>query len=93
LWSGAIQTVMPYRDELDTLRAENDRLRLELSKRRSYFPRLALLLAAFDVALCLLLRPWLNGKSDARFWMSLGTLGLVAVLAIAAAIGRKSPKP
>jgi hypothetical protein len=79
----------PYRNELETLRAENERLRRELADRRVSRPRLALGLAAVDVGLVVALRPWLNGTSDAGFWGSLAVVTLVALAAGGAAVGRR----
>ena len=79
----------PYRSEVESLRAENERLKLELSKRRVARPVLALVLAVLDPALVIFLRPWLNGPSDAGFWGAVGAIGLVALAAVAAALGRR----
>jgi len=79
----------PYRSEVESLRAENERLKLELAKRRVAQPVLALVLAVLDPALVIVLRPWLNGPSDAGFWAAVGAIGLVALAAVAAALGRR----
>jgi hypothetical protein len=81
----------PYRDELESLRAENDRLKVELSKKRVSHPFLAILLAALDLALVLVLRPWLNGASDGHFWAALASVALLGLGAAAAALGRRQP--
>ena len=70
----------PYRDETESLRAEVARLQKELARRRTTHGWLALLLAAVDFMAIVALRPWLNGASDARFWV-----GAVVVLGIGAA--------
>ncbi len=79
----------PYRNETDTLRAENERLRAELAKRREPRPVLALAVAALDLALVVVLRPWLNGPSDGGFWAALGAVAVLAVVAAAFAVGRR----
>ncbi len=79
----------PYRSEIESLRAENERLKLELSKRRVAYPVLALVLVAVDLGLVVLLRPWLNGASDGAFWLSLGAVALGALAAVGAALGRR----
>jgi hypothetical protein len=79
----------PYRDELETLRAENARLRRELAARRESRPLLALGLVALDVVAVLLVRPWLNGAADFPFWTSLGVVVGIAVAAAASAMGYK----
>jgi hypothetical protein len=79
----------PYRNELDSLRAENERLRGELAKKRVSHPILALMLAGLDVALVVVLRPWLNGTSDGHFWAALTSVGLLGLAAAAAALGRR----
>jgi hypothetical protein len=79
----------PYRNEIDSLRAENERLRAELSKTRVSRPILAITLAALDLGLAEALRPWLNGPSDAGFWAALGAVALLALVAAGAAVGRR----
>jgi hypothetical protein len=79
----------PYRSELASLRAENERLRLELMKRRVTRPVLALVLAVLDLGLVVVLRPWLNGPSDGGFWAALAVVALLALSAVAAALGRR----
>jgi hypothetical protein len=81
--------VEPYRNDNDSLRAENERLRAELSKTRVPRPVLALVLAAMDLGLIVLLRPWLNGPSDGGFWAALGSVGVLGLAATAAAIGKR----
>jgi len=70
----------PYRDENESLRAEVQRLRAQLAGRRSRL-WLGLGLVAADFGAVMVLRPWLNGASDARFW---GALALVVALAVSA---------
>jgi hypothetical protein len=77
----------PYRDENESLRAENERLRRELAKRRIAHGRLALLLVVIDFVAVLALRPWLNGPSDAKFWSALAVVVGVAIAAAASAAG------
>jgi hypothetical protein len=79
----------PYRDENESLRKENERLRVELSKKRVSHPVLALMLAALDLVLLVMLRPWLNGASDARFWAALGSIAVLGLAAAGAALGRR----
>jgi hypothetical protein len=77
----------PYRDELDSLRAENERLRAELRRKHASRPLLAVALASLDVGAIVLLRPWLNGSSDASFWIASFFVILLAIAAAAVAIG------
>ena len=72
----------PYRDENETLRAENARLRGKLAPRRGRRGVPALLLG-LDFVAVIALRPWLNGASDAKFWAALAIvlgLGAAAIL-------------
>jgi tRNA nucleotidyltransferase/poly(A) polymerase len=80
----------PYRDENESLRAEVERLRAELAKRRVAHGRLAILLVLLDLGALLVLRPWLNGPSDEKFWAALAILAGIAVAAGASAIGFRS---
>jgi len=68
---------------------ENERLRAELAKRRVSHPILALMLAALDLGLVVVLRPWLNGASDGHFWAALAAVALLGLAAAAAALGRR----
>jgi fermentation-respiration switch protein FrsA (DUF1100 family) len=79
----------PYRDELESLRAENARLRAELARRGQSRPRVAVALVALDVASMFLLRPWLNGSDDLRFWAGLGIVLALGIAAAASALGYK----
>jgi hypothetical protein len=79
----------PYRSELESLRADNERLRIELAKRRVNKPVLALVLAVLDLAMVVVLRPWLNGPSDGGFWAALSVVVAVALGAVGAALGRR----
>ena len=82
----------PFRDEIEALRHENERLRAELSHARSpRTPRAAvgLALVGVDVMAAMLLRPWLNAGSDARFWGALTLLGGLTLAAALAAVGYK----
>ena len=78
----------PYRDELESLRAENERLRAELLRKHSGRPLLAITLASLDVVAIVLLRPWLNASSDASFWGALFFVVLLAIASTAAALVR-----
>lgn len=77
----------PYRDELESLRAENARLRRELGARRVVSGRLAALLVLTEAGAVIALRPWLNGASDVGFWGSAVILTAIAGAAAAAAWG------
>jgi hypothetical protein len=82
----------PFRDELETLRHENQRLHAELARARTpRVPRLAtsLALLGVDVVAAMMLRPWLNGGDDARFWGALSVLGVITLAAALAAVGYK----
>ncbi|MFO0669876.1 MAG: hypothetical protein U0235_09670 [Polyangiaceae bacterium] len=77
----------PYRDENESLRAENARLKTALAKyRRRRRPLLAVAAVAVDFGLVIALRPFLNGD-DLRFWLALGVLVLVPVVFVWIAIG------
>ena len=77
-----------YRDETASLVAENERLRAELERLRGPRRRTgqALGLIASDVAAVMLLRPWFNGGSDAKFWAAVAISVALAVAAIAYAL-------
>lgn len=77
----------PYRDERETLRAENERLKSELARQRSPRPGVALGLLVSDFAAVLLLRPWLNGTSDWAFWCAVLILVSLTASAFGAALG------
>jgi hypothetical protein len=79
----------PFRDELEALRRENERLRAELARRRRSRPLLGLAIAAGAVPAALTLRPWLNGDSDLRFWAALIILSAVTLTAAWATVGYK----
>lgn len=73
----------PYRDELESLRAENERLRAQLASRRRSHGWLAALLVVAEIGALLLLMPWLNAANDAKF----ATAALILVgIGIAAAV-------
>lgn len=77
---------MAYRDERDSLRAENERLRAKLEDRRKRRPPwLAIALATFAVAAFFLLQPWLNG-SDIRFWAAIAIVAVLGLGAVFAAL-------
>jgi VIT1/CCC1 family predicted Fe2+/Mn2+ transporter len=78
----------PYRDELESLRAESERLRTELRRKHPARPFLALTLASLDIGAIVLLRPWLNASSDVSFWIASLFVVLLAIAATAAALGR-----
>ena len=69
---------MTYRDEKDSLRAENERLRASAGKGRRQRPWVAVVLGLVTVVALFLLQPWLNG-ADSRFW---GAFAILAVLAL-----------
>jgi hypothetical protein len=77
-----------YRDETASLLAENERLRAEIARLRGPRSRLgpALALFASDFAAVLLLRPWFNGGSDAKFWAAVAISAALAIGAIAYAL-------
>jgi hypothetical protein len=79
----------PYRDETSSLRAENERLRDELATRRATRSRpwLAIGTAAADVLAYVLVRPWLNGGTDAGFYGALAILVALALAALGFALG------
>jgi hypothetical protein len=74
-----------YRDEKDSLRAENERLRVALEGKRPRRPWVAMGLALIAVAALVLLLPWLNG-TDERFWGALAILGVLGGGAVFAAL-------
>jgi alpha-beta hydrolase superfamily lysophospholipase len=80
----------PYRDETDSLRAENARLRAKLARRKTNLQRLPFVLVALDFGAVVALRPWLNGGSDAKFWLALGVLVTIALGAVASAIASRA---
>ena len=77
----------PYRDENASLRAEVERLRAELARRRRSSAWGALLLVAVDFLALVALRPWLNGASDAKFWTAMAVVVGIGALAAASAAG------
>ena len=79
----------PYRDELESLRAENARLRARLSTERHAHAGVALALVAIDALCLVVVRPWLNGSDDAKFWVGLAIVVSLAVAATASAFGYK----
>ncbi len=79
----------PFRDELESLRRENERLRAELSQQRRPRPIVAFGLAGLDAAAAMALRPWLNADSDGRFWGALTILFAITLAAAWAAVGYK----
>lgn len=81
----------PYRDENESLRAENERLRDELGSGRRVRVLPAVALLAVDGAAFVFLRPWLNEGSDVKFWSAIAVLVVIAGLAVASAFVFKSP--
>ncbi len=79
----------PFRDELETLRRENERLRAELSAYRRPQPMVGFAIAGVDIVAALLLRPWLNGSSDVLFWGALVILAAITFTAGLATVGYK----
>ncbi|WP_394828637.1 hypothetical protein [Pendulispora albinea] len=78
----------PYRNEVESLRAENERLRAELGAQRPRRPRwrrpwVTALLIALELIALFALQPWLNAPSDVRFW---GAVAILVALGIAAAL-------
>jgi hypothetical protein len=80
----------PYRDENETLRRENARLKGELAKRARGRLAVALLLLGADFLAVTALRPWLNGGSDLKFWSALIVVVGIAGAAVACAFGREA---
>jgi hypothetical protein len=82
----------PYRNENDSLRAENERLRGELGSRTRVRILPAVALVVVDGVAFIFLRPWLNEGSDAKFWSAVAILMVIAGLAVASAFIFKSPR-
>jgi hypothetical protein len=82
-----------YRDETASLAAENARLRAELARVRAPRRQLvsAAVLFASDVAAVLILRPWFNGASDAKFWAAFAISGALTLAAIVYALRMLKP--
>ena len=78
-----------YRDETASLVAENERLRSELARLRAPRRRTAsaVALIASDITAVMLLRPWFNGESDAKFWAAVAISVALALAAMAYALG------
>lgn len=81
----------PYRNENESLRAENERLKGELGLRSRTRVLPAIALVAVDGAAFIFLRPWLNEGSDAKFWSAIAILVVIAAAAVASAFVFKSP--
>jgi hypothetical protein len=79
----------PFRDELETLLRENESLRSQLARPRVARPVRGFTLIGVDIAAAMLLRPWLNAGSDARFWGALAILAAITLAAGWAALGYK----
>ncbi len=77
----------PYRDETETLRADNARLHGELARRRRGHRGLSVALVVIDFGAIVLLRPWLNGGSDLQFWCGVALVVAIAAAAVTSAIG------
>ena len=76
----------PFRDEKESLRAENERLHAELAKQRARrVPRVGIAIALVAVVAAVALQPWLNG-SDVRFWAAVAILGALVLAAVVAAL-------
>jgi len=73
----------PYRDEVESLRAENERLRAALRGRRRARVGLTGVLIALELVALFALQPLLNAASDARFW---GAVAILVALGFAAAL-------
>jgi len=82
----------PFRDEVESLRRENERLRAELARTRhpsAGRTAVAFALIGVDVLTAMVLRPWLNAGSDARFWGALVILGAITLAAGGAGLSYK----
>jgi hypothetical protein len=79
----------PFRDEVETLRRENARLRADLAASRRPRAGLGLAVAAIGAVAAQLLRPWLNGSSDVRFWGAAAILVSITLAAAWATVGYK----
>ena len=78
----------PFRDENESLRGENERLRRALeARRRRRRPLAALLTVAADFGAVVLLRPWLNASDDLHFWLAITVLVGLGALALFFALG------
>ncbi len=71
----------PYRDENDSLRHENEQLRSKLGKPMGRRLWIGLGLVGLDFGAAMLLRPWLNGGDDVKFWAALAIIAAIAVAA------------
>lgn len=76
---------MTYRDEKESLRAENERLRASLGQGNRRRPWVAVVLGVCTIVAMVLLQPWLNG-ADARFWGAVAILGVLALSTLFAVI-------
>jgi len=79
----------PYRDELESLRAENERLRAQLASRRQSHGWLAGILVALEIVALMVLMPWLNAANDAKFATAALILVAIAVAAALSAFGTR----
>ncbi|HWL89710.1 MAG TPA: hypothetical protein VNO21_28095 [Polyangiaceae bacterium] len=73
----------PYRNETESLRVENERLRVALRARRRGHVGVTLALVFLSLVALFVLQPWLNAASDVRFW---GAVAILVTLGIAAAL-------
>lgn len=89
----------PFRDENESLRMENERLHRALASQAARWnrvrrrPRAAVAMVAVDFGAIVLLRPWLNGSDDFHFWLAVGVLVSLAVLALFFALGPRDRNP
>lgn len=78
-----------YRDEKESLRAENERLKAELAEKRARrVPRAAIAIAVVALGAFVLLQDWLNG-SDTRFWSAVAILAALVGAALFAVFRQK----
>ena len=81
----------PFRDEKESLRAENARLRQALKTRiRPRRPLAALVMVAADFGAVVVLRPWLNASDDLHFWLAITVLSALGALALFFALGSRA---
>ena len=84
----------PYRDERESLRAENERLRSDLA--RAHYRGRAVHVAAGLFAHVIarqLVGPWLNGDDDLRFWLGVAVAVLPLLYALVALVRVLRPAP
>ncbi|MBK6696473.1 MAG: hypothetical protein IPG50_30420 [Myxococcales bacterium] len=82
--------MMPYRDELEALRAEVARLNAALARRRTGHGRLTLILLVLELGALFAFQPWLNATNDAKFWAGVLVIVGLFLLALASAYRTRS---